>query len=166
MVRWGLGICAACLAIMLLIPVRMAPGPSFSASPAADRAAAGVPARVGGPARAAMAGVKDAHAEAPVPPPQMAAALYAPPLPARLAAAAGDTPPPGLVERPLGFYRAEATSTAVRAGPGPREREVATLSRGQTVEALSRFGDDWLLVRTADGRAEGYVRKTLLVPTK
>lgn len=67
--------------------------------------------------------------------------------------------------RPAGErFTVAAPQLALRAGPSPAYRELATLDRGQRLLASGPGGGDWLWVRTEDGSVSGYAASGLLTP--
>lgn len=179
MVRWGLGICAAVFAVMLLIPVPLRPDrhghadapalqftkqglPSLSpaAPPRAGAALLSLPEQVAGevPAPAMPKVANIASIPAPIIPVATLPELpdgHTHPVPAKAVARAKLRPE---------VYRVAVQRAELRAGPSALERGTSLLAAGDRVEVLSRYADRWFFVRLADGKTEGYLDATLLSP--
>lgn len=176
MVRWGLGICAAVFAVMLLIPVPLRPDSYSQVESRAPQAARQNLSAIAAPrAGAALMSLPDAGpAEVPAPDRLDAASIAATSAPL----IPSETLPepsvdrtllvPALAIRPVKpapeAYRVAAPKADLRAGPSSLERSTALLAEGDRVEVLSRFADRWVFVRLADGTTEGYLDVTLLSP--
>lgn len=179
MVRWGLGVFAAVLTVMLLIPAPLRPDRHGHAdTPQGQPGAVGLQtsSRVAAPQLgvALMSLPEEAPAEAPVPVMPEApgiAATTAPVIPsAPLPEPPGDPARLAQALAPLpAKFRSDVYSVAVagaelRAGPSSLERGISLLAEGDRVEVLSRYADRWVFVRLADGTTEGYLDATLLSP--
>jgi hypothetical protein len=150
MVRLGLGMCALAFAVMLLIPVPMARVSKTLATPRAVLVSIRPEGRVGAPVvdHSPLTLAGDTHVE--VPAPQRFEGLSE-------VSSFGAT-----VEEPAAplVYRISAPRAALRAGPDLRERALARLNIGQTVEVMTAYDHQWMFIRLPDGQTEGYVNKS------
>ena len=170
MVRSGLVICAVAFTVMLFIPMPLRKGEAIHAplDLTQDMGGARVVARH--PVAAFTSFEPDRRVEVPAPPLPETTALISPvivsgPVAATPEAAAVSPPgPKSIPPRAQALYRVSHGEAALRAGPSRDNRKLATLVAGDTVDVLTSFDGQWLYVRLADGRTEGYVEQADLTP--
>jgi len=156
MVRWGLIVCAVLLAVMLFVPVPMAPAARNLTAASATDSGTEFLGRVGTPP--SLGRWPDLPPDSPeeVPAPRISTSVNeVSSFSTAFSRDAAGAPPR--------FYRIANRSAILRAGPDDADRAIFTLHNGQMVEALTSYQQDWLFVRVSNGLTEGYANRADLI---